>query len=335
MTSPSTAARKAARSRPGAATGRSGTATGRSGGVTGRSGAATGRSAGTTSRSGSAGTKTTGRRRPAGDAAGRSAAGTVAGGVGWAGALVAAVALGQPAVAVVSVPVAAVAAFSAVRMFHGPVARVSGDGRQGSAGGGRLGKKRGRVWVQTGVAVAGAVLVPLAALVSPAAAAGALSALVVVVLAFDPGRAGVVLMSGRIGALVAVAGPAAAAMSLVLARGQGSNSALALLGAVFAYDAGAVVMGHGRTPIGGPVGVVFGLAGVSVVAMFVAALMNPPFSGARPWIVYAAVGLLAAVGVRFAGQAAAGVRLPALRRLDSLALAGPAWVIAMTVIHPG
>lgn len=132
--------------------------------------------------------------------------------------------------------------------------------------------------------------------------------------------------------LVAAVGPAAAAGSVVLARHQHASGALALLAAVLAFDAGAFMMGNARTVTGGPVGVVFGLISVAVVAVTVAALMNPPFSGGRPWAVFAAVGLLAAGGVWFTDRAVGGARSPALRRLDSLILAGPAWVILLAVL---
>lgn len=139
-------------------------------------------------------------------------------------------------------------------------------------------------------------------------------------------------MSPAFARLVVTVGPAAAAASVVLARHQHTSGALALVTAGLAYDAGAFMMGNTRSASGGPVGVVFGLVSISVVAVFVAAMMVPPFSGARPWVVFSTVGALAAAGVWLCDRAVGGIRSPALRRVDSLVLAGPAWVICLAVL---
>ena len=131
---------------------------------------------------------------------------------------------------------------------------------------------------------------------------------------------------------VAALAPAVAATSVVVARHQGSNLALALVVALLAYDVGAFVMGNSRTALGGPVGVVFGLLSVAVVAVFVAALMDPPFSGSRPWLVFAAVAVSAPLGVRLGQMVAGGERLPAVRRVDSWFLAAPVWVLAAVLL---
>jgi hypothetical protein len=78
--------------------------------------------------------------------------------------------------------------------------------------------------------------------------------------------------------------------------------------------------------------VVGGLLTVAVVAVFTAAAIDPPFSGDRPWIVFGLVGVLAPAGVALLSLVVSGVRLPALRRLDSLVLSGPAWVIAVALL---
>jgi hypothetical protein len=123
-------------------------------------------------------------------------------------------------------------------------------------------------------------------------------------------------------------------MSIVLARGQGTNEAVALAGAICAYDVGSFLMGNSRTALGGPVGVLFGWLSVAVVAVFVAAILDPPFSGVRPWILFGTVALLAPVGVILADRIVNGLRLPALRRLDAMILACPAWVLMMAfVLH--
>jgi hypothetical protein len=130
----------------------------------------------------------------------------------------------------------------------------------------------------------------------------------------------------------AVAGPLEAAICLIVARGQGASLGLALAVAVMAFDAGAFVMGNGRGVLGGPLGVAGGVASLAVVAVFVAAIMNPPFSGYRPWIVFGLMGVLAPAGVKLCDLTVAGARLPALRRLDSLVLAAPVWVICLAVL---
>jgi hypothetical protein len=131
---------------------------------------------------------------------------------------------------------------------------------------------------------------------------------------------------------LAVAGPIEAAICLIVARGQGASLGLALACAVLAFDAGAFVMGNGRSALGGPLGVAGGVASLAVVGVFVAAIMNPPFSGYRPWIVFGLMGLLAPAGVKLCELAIPAARLPALRRLDSLVLCAPVWVVCLAVL---
>jgi hypothetical protein len=71
---------------------------------------------------------------------------------------------------------------------------------------------------------------------------------------------------------------------------------------------------------------------VGVLAVFVAAVVVPPFSGRAPWILLGLVAALAPMGVWLAGRASPRSRLPALRRLDSLILAGPAWVLGVGLL---
>lgn len=235
----------------------------------------------------------------------------VAGGLLWAVVVMGAVGYAATAAAIVLVPVAVVAATSGARMLD------TGSRRRVSA-----------LAVAGGV---GAVAVPGAALAGPLPAVAGLAALAVVVLIVAgpgrPGRPGLAMSR-----LVVAVGPALAASSVVLARHQGSSRSLALLGATLAFDAGAFMMGDNRGASGGAAGVVSGLVSVGVVAVFVAAIMDPPFSGVRPWAVFAVVGLMAAAGVWLCERAVAGARSPALRRLDSLTLAAPAWMISLAVI---
>lgn len=185
------------------------------------------------------------------------------------------------------------------------------------------------------VAVAASVLVPLVALAGPLAAAAGLvlAGGTVTALALASGYAASARpLRGVAARLTAALAPVLATTCVIVARHQGSSLALALVAATLAYDAGAFCMGNARTPLGGPVGIASGVVSVGVVAVFVAAVMNPPFTGSRPWVVFAAVALLAPLGVRLGQHVAGDERLPALRRLDSLALAAPVWVLATALL---
>jgi CDP-diglyceride synthetase len=183
-------------------------------------------------------------------------------------------------------------------------------------------------------ALVAVVLVPLIALAGPLAAAGALAVFGGGVIVLD----GLAVMSltrpARSFARLVVASltPMVAVTCVVIARHQGTTLALALVIGTFAYDLGAFIMGNGRGALGGWVGIVFGVASVAVVAVFVAAILDPPFSGARPWVVFAGVALLAPAGVWLCQRATGGERLPAARRFDSLALTAPFWVLAAALL---
>jgi hypothetical protein len=176
-----------------------------------------------------------------------------------------------------------------------------------------------------------AVLLAAAITVSPAALAVVVAPVALVAAVSAAGAVGRRhLPAARVA--VAAGAPLVAAGSLVVARLQGASLALALVGACLAFDAGAFVIGNGRSALGGPPGVAAGVASVAVVALFVAAIMNPPFSGSRPWVVFGLVAVLAPAGVKLCERAVGGAALPALRRLDSLVLAGPAWVAALAAV---
>ena len=164
------------------------------------------------------------------------------------------------------------------------------------------------------LAVFTAVALPLAALGGLSGAAIALAilgvaAMIVCVLvagasAQRPARTALAL-------IVACLGPGIAAASVIVARGQGNDQAVALIAGVLAYDVGAFLMGDRRSVSGGPVAIAGGLVSVAVVALFVAAVMNPPFSGTRPWVLFGAVALFAPLGVLFLDLLFQERRLPA------------------------
>jgi hypothetical protein len=128
------------------------------------------------------------------------------------------------------------------------------------------------------------------------------------------------------------AAPVVAGGSLVLASRQGTELATVLILAVCLFDAANAVMG--TAPTGGLLGAVAGAATVLVLAVVVESLLVPPFVGRSPWILCASVAVCAPLGVLACGRLAPG-RVPALRRLDSLVVAGPLWLIVVAVaLHP-
>jgi hypothetical protein len=237
--------------------------------------------------------------------------------------VLAAVVSSAAATVVLLIPVAVVASVSAVRAVSGRA-----EGRAASS------RSRGLIVTgsRSGLAFAAPVALPLAAL------GGAPAAVVATILIAVGGGAVIFAAHPLAGALfhlrllAAVLGPSVAAMAVVLARSQGTNEAVALIAAICGYDMAAFIFGNGRSAAGGVGGVVAGMLTVAVVAVFTAAAVDPPFSGNRPWIVFGVVAVLAPAGVALLSLVVSGARLPALRRLDSLALSGPAWVIAVALV---
>jgi hypothetical protein len=171
--------------------------------------------------------------------------------------------------------------------------------------------------------VAGAGLVPLVAIAGPVP---------VVVLAVALVAGTIVGSAGPISLrrTLAVLGPPVAAACLVLACRQGFDEALVLTGAITFFDMANYLVGTGRS--GGILGALAGMVTDGVLAVFVAAVLVPPFTGRSPWILVGLVAVLAPAGVLLGRWLAGGRRLPALARLDSLLLAGPAWVIGVAVL---
>lgn len=230
----------------------------------------------------------------------------IAAGCLWAVALTGAVAAGPAVTAVLTAPAAVVASVSSVRAAAGRKATP-----------------------RVGLSVLVSLVLPLAAIGGPVAW-GAVAA-----LAAAAGGAWIFTTAGRAPRsrlVLCVFGPAVAASSLVLAGTQGTSNALALVGAICAYDAGAFVMGTGRNALGGLSGIAAGFVSTAVVAVFVAAVLDPPYSGARPWVVFGLVAAAAAAGIALGERAVGGARLPAWRRLDSLFVAGPVWVVAVAAV---
>jgi len=123
-----------------------------------------------------------------------------------------------------------------------------------------------------------------------------------------------------------------AAAGPVLVRGLGLTESLVLLALVWAYDAGAFIVGVGAgTPWEGPVA---GSVCILPVTLVVAAVFVHPFHGASPWVLGALAAAAAPAGQAIGGLLAgeAGAKVPALRRLDSLLLVGPLWAWAAAAL---
>lgn len=174
----------------------------------------------------------------------------------------------------------------------------------------------------------------LAGVVLPAAAlGGGVAAVAVGVVFLVVSVVGLAATSSRGSPFLLVLaelGPAVAAASVVVARGQGGSQALTLLVAICLYDMANFMTGTGLR--GGVAGAVVGMITVAIFAVLVAAVVVPPFSGDSPWILFGTVACLAPVGVFIMGRIGPSLRLPAVRRLDSLLLAGPAWVITVHLV---
>jgi hypothetical protein len=241
-------------------------------------------------------------------------------GLAWALLLLGAVAVSSFLTVVVMVPIAALAVVTGIRA-------TESKRRKRSSQPSPLILAALAVCVLDPLIALGGMLIGVAALVLSAAGLTAL----VVVSVFQASARPVRTAAVR---LVAAITPTLAVTGVVLARHQGSSLALVMVAAALAFDIGAFLMGNSRTPLGGPVGVAFGVISVAVVALFAAAVMGPPMSGARPWVVFAVVAVAAPAGVRLCQWPAGGERLPALRRLDSLSVVAPVWVVlAAFVLH--
>jgi CDP-diglyceride synthetase len=126
--------------------------------------------------------------------------------------------------------------------------------------------------------------------------------------------------------------PGLAAMSMVLLARLDQGSAIALLLLVSAYETGDYLVGSGASnPYEGPAA---GLAAIVVVTFIVSTLPISTLSFGEAWLFGGMVGLLAPLGQLFASALLpdAGAPASALRRLDSLLLAGPAFCLGVGLV---
>jgi hypothetical protein len=182
------------------------------------------------------------------------------------------------------------------------------------------------------VAIVAAILLPVSAIGGP-------TPFIVITLLVAVAGGAVLLLGERgrkpVAALImlaAVLAPGIAAASVVLAVRQGSNEAVTLVAAVCLYDMASFIVGNGRSALGGVFGILAGWLSVGVLAVLVAASMNPPYTGHKPILLFGLVAVLAPLGVALTSLIVRGARLPALRRLDAFVLAGPAWVLAVSAV---
>ncbi len=169
-------------------------------------------------------------------------------------------------------------------------------------------------------ALAGLVAVPVAALGAALAAAAVGDA-----RRRRAGRTGPVpaaLATLRCGLL-----PGLAAAAIVEVERFGVESVLTMLCLVAVYDAGDFLVGSGAAnavegPLAGSIGV--------LVVTFTASILEPaPLSAAQVWVLGGASALLAPLG-QVVGSAllpSGGSFAPALRRMDSLLLVAPGWLV--------
>jgi hypothetical protein len=239
-------------------------------------------------------------------------------GVVWAALLVAALFAGAGWLAVVLAPVAGLAAVQASRSWRKVDTPRPIDGM---AGAGAVVLVASAVFGLVGLAVGALVLV---------AAAAALHR--IVLARHRAGQLRGMRSLGRTLALALVPGLAAAApVALRGISSHGSVVTLALCTYALVYDASAFLVGAGSRRVWeGPVA---GVASIAAVTVAVAAILVPPFSGARPWILGVAAVILTPLGPVVAtillGDRRA--RVPALRRLDSLMVLGPVWTLLALV----
>jgi hypothetical protein len=211
-------------------------------------------------------------------------------------------------------PVAALAAGSGIRSWQAHPPR----------------RPRRPVLPTAAMAAGGAALITLASALGPLPA-GALAVTIAagIVAAGAYGPSGTPDVVRRV---LIVLLPAGAGAGLVISRTLGLSPGLVLAATACLYDAGAYLMGTGaRTRLEGPIA---GLANVAALTLLVAATLAPPFRGDSPWILGGLAAVLAPMGPFVARRLIGdpGARVPALGRLDSLLLLGPAWALAASMV---
>lgn len=126
--------------------------------------------------------------------------------------------------------------------------------------------------------------------------------------------------------------PGVVAMSMVLLARLDQGSALALLLLVSAYETGDYLVGSGaRNPYEGPAA---GGSAIVVITFIISTLPISALDFGQAWAFGGAVLVLAPLGQLLASALlpTAGTPASALRRLDSLLLAGPLWAFGVGLV---
>lgn len=185
--------------------------------------------------------------------------------------------------------------------------------------------------IKPNVAVAAgfAGLVPLLAVIGPAAAGLAILALPVgALLVVGLGRRPFSEALGEAAYTMQVSlPPGLAAASVVLLRDFRLGTAVALVLMASAYETGDFLIGTGsRNSFEGPI---VGVVALFVTTFTVAALQVAPFDFGSAFLFGAIAAVLIPAGQLLASAVLpwAGSRAPALRRIDSLLLAAPVWYL--------
>jgi hypothetical protein len=174
------------------------------------------------------------------------------------------------------------------------------------------------VWAVVLVGAAALGSVALLVLLVPVAAVAAVS-----------GVRAVRRQAGPLRVTGTVCAPLVAAVALGVASAQDPGVAVILVLAVCLFDAANFVTGTG--PTGGVVGALAGAVTVALLMVILAAVVPAPVAG-HPIDALALVAVvLCPAGVSLGRRLTGPTRLPAFRRLDSLILAGPAWVVVTAV----
>lgn len=229
-------------------------------------------------------------------------------------------------------------ALQAVALVLGPFAVAVLFGLVGAVAGLHAARawRRVRVWSSRAVAGLAPLLVPLAAAHSAGAAGVAVLIAVVasLIVAATSGNSRRSLLGSAGTTVRCWLAPAMAAASVVLVADVEVVAAATLLVLIAGYDVGAYLWGSAAD---GPlVGRITGIITVGVLAFALGVvqlvLELPPFQSMGAVLVFGGlVATLAPLGqlVASAILPAAAADAPALRRLDALLLAGPAWAFAL------
>lgn len=183
------------------------------------------------------------------------------------------------------------------------------------------------------LAFAGGALIPVAAMGGRLGiAAGVVATLVGALVLAGPGGGSLPVVA-RVAVIPIACGLATAAP--VALRSDGLAGVAVLLACVLLYDATVFVMGADAKWRWE--GIVPGLVGIVAVMLFAAAVLVPPFRGGAPWV-FGVLALITLPAGAVVGSVLRGPEprpVPALRRIDSLLVFAPAWLLLSPLLLGG